>query len=75
MVWNLLLQADSGGPSPISDKAFTAHDLAAFREVLLAGVGELPECNHAMPFGPLLPLAVAILETRGVVASEKFATF
>src|SRR5713101_7560588 len=25
VVWNLLLQADSGGPSPISDKAFTAH--------------------------------------------------
>src|SRR5260370_18895419 len=29
VVWNLLLQADSGGPSPISDKAFTAHSLAA----------------------------------------------
>ena len=28
VVWNLLLQADSGGPSPISDKAFTAHNLA-----------------------------------------------
>jgi hypothetical protein len=26
VVWSLLLQADSGGPSPISDKAFTAHD-------------------------------------------------
>jgi hypothetical protein len=27
VVWSLLLQADSGGPSPISDKAFTAHNL------------------------------------------------
>src|SRR6202040_3586385 len=26
VVWSLLLQADSGGPSPISDKAFTAHN-------------------------------------------------
>jgi hypothetical protein len=29
VVWNLLLQADSRGPSPISDKAFTAHDVVA----------------------------------------------
>src|SRR5271156_1347461 len=33
-VWNLPLQADSGGPSPISDKAFTAHHLPALREHL-----------------------------------------
>jgi hypothetical protein len=29
VVWSLLLQADSGGPSPISDKAFTAHNRRA----------------------------------------------
>src|SRR5271155_2542961 len=40
-------------------------DLAAFGQKLLAGVSKLPERNHAMPFSPLLLLAVAILEPRG----------
>jgi hypothetical protein len=40
-------------------------DLAALGQELLAGVSEIPERNHAMPFGPLLLLAVAILEPRG----------
>src|ERR1700685_1924595 len=40
-------------------------DLAAFGQELLAGASKLPERNHAMPFSPLLLLAIAILETRG----------
>src|SRR5271155_1816559 len=40
-------------------------DLAAFGQELLAGVREFSERDHAMPFGPLLLLAVAILESRG----------
>jgi hypothetical protein len=34
VVWNLLLQTDSGGPSPISDKAFTAHNLPSLLQIL-----------------------------------------
>jgi hypothetical protein len=39
--------------------------LAAFAEKLRAGVSKFPEPNHAVPFGPLLLIAVAILEPRG----------
>src|ERR1700730_17424076 len=40
-------------------------DLAAFAQKPLAVVGELSECNHAMPFGPLLLVAVSILKLCG----------
>jgi hypothetical protein len=49
VVWNLLLQADSGGPSPISDKAFTAHNLSPFLQILAARFGQLSECDNTMP--------------------------
>jgi hypothetical protein len=63
-VWNLLLQADSGGPSPISDKAFTAHNLASPGKQALAVVREFPERDHAVPLSAFLLLTVSILESR-----------
>src|SRR5260370_22786042 len=60
VVWNLLLQADSGGPSPISDKAFTAHDLAALLQVFLAALRSLAENHDVVPVDPLLALALLV---------------
>src|SRR5216684_2258536 len=62
VVWNLLLQADSGGPSPISDKAFTAHNLTPFAEILMASLRKLAVHRHPMPVDPLLALAVLVGE-------------
>jgi hypothetical protein len=49
VVWNLLLQADSGGPSPISDKAFTAHKLSSFSQILRTDFGEFSENHNNVP--------------------------
>src|SRR5260370_21018800 len=60
VVWNLLLQADSGGPSPISDKAFTAHNLATLLQVFLAALRSLAENHDVVPVDPLLALALFV---------------
>jgi hypothetical protein len=49
-------------------------DLASLRKQALAVIRELPESDHAVPFGPLLSLAASIREPR-LGRTEKFATF
>src|SRR6266852_3334534 len=63
VVWNLLLQADSGGPSPISDKAFTAHDLPPLAQILVAGLSQLAVRHDLVPVDALLTLALSVSET------------
>jgi hypothetical protein len=72
VVWNLLLQADSGGSSPISDKAFTAHNLTAPGEIFLARFGHLAEDYDLMPFRSLL--ALALLICVGLVSRHRKAS-
>jgi hypothetical protein len=61
VVWSLLLQADSGGPSPISDKAFTAHNLRPLADgrsqIGQIVVGQLAQARAtSMPPLPMLRL-------------------
>jgi hypothetical protein len=42
-------------------------------KIFRAAVGQFPEDNYSMPFGPLLTPADAVRFDRSVVANEKFA--
>jgi hypothetical protein len=78
VVWNPLLQADSEGPSLISDKAFTAHDLPAFQASgAQDSIAKLPElrkevAHHGLVAAESLfeqPSRPALLWLRHVTAS------
>jgi hypothetical protein len=50
------------GPSLISDKAFTAHNLPTLLQILTTGFCQFPEGNNLVPFHTLLLLALFVGE-------------